>query len=412
LIVVFLIFLLAFIVYSLFHLLVFRRLASVDTSSKYQVSRQNNIADKSFYEEDEGMITPQETKHEQSPFEGGRGMITPQDIKHEHSTPISVIICARNEAGNIWQYLPAILEQDYPDFEVIVVNDHSTDNTLAVLYELAEKYPHLFIIDYEEKSLLQGKRAALLKGIQSARYEHLLLTDADCQPVSKYWIEEMAQPYIHPEVEIVLGYSPYRQLPGFLNKLIRFETLLTAIQYLSYALWKAPYMGVGRNLSYRKSTFMLSGQFSTHNSLSGDDDLLISEMSNGLNTAIVLSPESHVISQPETSFKDWLQQKRRHSEAGFNYILIHKILLGSFMASMILVNILWIPLLLFSPFSVLIILIIIAKTIIQYAIYIPVCRKLHCEGLLRWLPVLDFSLSYFFVTLGILSVFKIKEWTK
>jgi glycosyltransferase involved in cell wall biosynthesis len=412
LIVVFCIFLLAFIVYSLFHLLVFAKLArlEVDVRHKTQDTRL-----------DTGQET-QNTRHGQSPVEGGRWMITDHETtnpeqssgeeRREMTTPISVIICARNEADNLRLYLPSILEQDYPDFEVIVVNDHSTDNTLAALCELAEQYPKLFIINFEEESLLQGKRAALLKGIQSARYEHLLLTDADCQPVSKYWIQEMAQPYIYPEVEIVLGYSPYQQLPGFLNKMIRFETLLTAIQYISYALWKAPYMGVGRNLSYRKSTFMLSGQFRDHNTLSGDDDLLISEMSNGLNTAVVLSPGSFMLSQPKTSFKEWLQQKRRHSEAGFNYILIHKIILSSFLASMVLFHILLIPLLLNSSYISITLLIIIIKTIIQYAIYVPVCRKLDSAGILKWLPALDFCLSYFFVTLGILSVFKIKEWTK
>ncbi|WP_225975069.1 glycosyltransferase [Anseongella ginsenosidimutans] len=171
--------------------------------------------------------------------------------------PVSVIVAARNEAGNLESYLPAILTQDYPDFEVIVVNDRSYDGTAELLKELKEQYPGLRVVDIPENDKYrQGKKFALTMGVKAAAHELLLFTDADCRPLSPFWIKNMQRGYAHAGTEIVLGASPYEKRKGLLNAFIRYETFYTAINYLSFALAGMPYMGVGRNLSYKKSLFL------------------------------------------------------------------------------------------------------------------------------------------------------------
>src|SRR5690606_21884275 len=162
--------------------------------------------------------------------------------------PVSVIICARNEEENLRRHLPAILQQDYPAFEVVLVNDYSEDETKWMLKELCKEYPQLKVVDIAQHVRLKhGKKFAVTLGIKAATNEHLIFTDADCEPQSADWLRHMAQGFSAGK-EIVLGYSPYSRRPGLLNALIRFETFHTAISYLSYALKGDPYMGVGRNL--------------------------------------------------------------------------------------------------------------------------------------------------------------------
>ena len=167
-----------------------------------------------------------------------------------HTPPLSLIICARNEAENLAARLPAILTQAYPDFELILVDHASTDDTLQLLNRLALEHPHLRIIHCEDPS--PGKKAPLSLGIHAARHEWIVLTDADCQVASPHWLRHIAD-QTDPAADLILGYGPLEEQSGFLNAFARFETVLTAIQYFSYALLGQPYMGVGRNLAYRRS---------------------------------------------------------------------------------------------------------------------------------------------------------------
>ncbi len=232
----------------------------------------------------------------------------------------SVVICARNESENLRQFLPVILEQDYPEFEVVVVNDASTDDSEDVLAGLAGRYSRLRYTTIPcNNQFTHGKKLALTVGIKSARYESLLLTDADCCPESPQWIRKMIS-NLTGEKKIVLGYGKYEKRKGLLNYLIRYETVFTAIQYLSYAILGKPYMGVGRNLAYRKSLFFENRGFAGHYHLeSGDDDLFVNETATGKNTAVEFSAESHTVSVPETSFRNWIRQKQRHLSAGNHY---------------------------------------------------------------------------------------------
>ncbi len=249
--------------------------------------------------------------------------------------PVSVVIAARNEYHHLKKNLPAILDQKYPDFEVVVVNHASDDETADYLKEMQNRYPHLKVITIErDLNFFHGKKFPLSIGIKSAAHEVLLLTDADCKPASPYWISRMASHY-NKQTEIVIAYGPYYPQKGFLNRMIRYDTFFTALQYLSFALAGKPYMGVGRNLSYRKSLFLKNKGFISHYDIaSGDDDLFINQVARKENTQVELSPESFVYSEPKHRFSEWFKQKRRHLTTGKKYKLRYKFLLGIFTASM------------------------------------------------------------------------------
>jgi biofilm PGA synthesis N-glycosyltransferase PgaC len=244
--------------------------------------------------------------------------------------PVSVIICARNEAENLEKYLPFVLTQNHPDFEVIVVDDCSTDYTEKVLEKLTKKYPRLRIsVIKEDKKFTHGKKLAVTIGIKAAKYERLVFTDADCKPASDQWLTRMTA-HFSENVSIILGYGGYFPQPGLLNKYVRYDTLMIALQYFSYALFRMPYMGVGRNLAYNRSLFFKGKGFTNHFHLaSGDDDLFVNEHATKTNTAIEFSQESHTRTLSKQSFEKWYFQKNRHFSTSKLYKSSHKFMLIS-----------------------------------------------------------------------------------
>ena len=250
--------------------------------------------------------------------------------KSSSTRGISVIICAKNEEKNLEYFLPHILQQDYPEFEVVVVNDSSTDDTEQLLMQLTAQFKQLRYTSIPANDrLMRGKKLALTIGLKSAKYDLVLLTDADCYPVSDQWLKRMGA-HFSGSIKIVLGYGGYERKKGLLNKLIRYETTFTAIQYLSYAIKGRPYMGVGRNLAYEKALFFDNKGFAGHyHLLSGDDDLFVNENATRKNSAVEFSHESHTRSIPETTFRGWIKQKKRHISAGGHYRTGSKIRLAS-----------------------------------------------------------------------------------
>jgi glycosyltransferase involved in cell wall biosynthesis len=252
--------------------------------------------------------------------------------------PVSVIICARDEDENLARNLPGVLVQQYSSsHELVVVNDNSLDDSKYILEELKKTFRSLHVVELtQEAKLISGKKYPLSIGIREAKYEVLLLTDADCVPASENWIQKMQEAYTEG-IEIVLGYGAYHRRKGLLNKLIRFETFHTALQYLSYALSGIPYMGVGRNLSYKKDLFLRNKGFSAINHIpSGDDDLFINRVATKENTAVVIDPEAITRSIPKTTWGGWLKQKSRHYTTAKFYKPKHKFLLGLYFGSQFL----------------------------------------------------------------------------
>ena len=234
--------------------------------------------------------------------------------------PVSVIICAKDEADNLRKFLPFVLQQEYPDFEVIVINDGSTDETEDLLRDFGKVYSNLrtTFVPVGAKNI-STKKLGLTLGIKAAKYDWLLFTDADCMPEDKMWIARMARNF-YPETEFVLGYGAYLNKKGFINRLITYDTLFIALQYLGMAAKGKPYMGVGRNLAYRKETFFHQKGFaSTFNLQSGDDDLMVNRASNASNTRIEISPDSITWSEPNLTFEGWFFQKERHLSVSSYY---------------------------------------------------------------------------------------------
>jgi glycosyltransferase involved in cell wall biosynthesis len=304
--------------------------------------------------------------------------------------PVSVVVCARDEAQNLAENLPEILQQQYPStFEVIAVNDNSFDDSKYVLEYLQKPFKNLRPIELKQEArLIHGKKFPLSIGIKEAKYELLLLTDADCKPSSPQWIQHMQEAFA-PGKEVVLGYGAYIKEPGLLNKLIRFETYLSALQYFSYALAGMPYMGVGRNLAYKKDLFFRNKGFSRHNQLAGgDDDLFINRVANKENTTIVIDKESFTYSKAKTQWSTWRTQKTRHYTTGKFYKSNHKLLLGLFSLSHFLLYPLLIASIIFYCWWMAL-AVFGFRFLLQGIIYYSTMRKLD-EGDLFWIyPLLD-----------------------
>ncbi len=252
-------------------------------------------------------------------------------VKYNTTTPpVSVIICARDEEVNLAKNMPAIMSQEYPDYEVIVVNDSSIDDTEGVIAQLKIKYPNLRSTYVPETAkFIDSKKFALTLGIKSAANDILIFTDADCIPESNKWLSNIVRNF-DDNTDIVLGYGAYEHKKTLLNCLQVFDTLFIGIQYFNYSLAGKTYMGVGRNLAYRKSLFLNSKGFSKHLDIqSGDDDLFINEVATPANTKVEFQKESKTISEPKANFHQWFRQKERHLSTGAYYKPSIKMLLGS-----------------------------------------------------------------------------------
>jgi len=329
--------------------------------------------------------------------------------KRKTRKPVSVIICAKNEASNLEQFLPRVLEQDYPDFELIVVNDSSTDHTEELLAELAVKYPHLrFTSIPSNGKFLHGKKLAVTLGIKSAKHEHILLTDADCYPASDQWLQKMSSRFSR-EKKIILGYGRYERKKGMLNLLIRYETVFTAMQYLSYAIKGKPYMGVGRNLAYHKDLFFKHKGFASHYHISsGDDDLFVNEASNRENTATEFSPESHTISIPKSSLKTWIKQKKRHLSAGKHYSFSSRWQIAGELVSRILLYASLIALCVISPWYFVALLILAILLILKLVVFKLNMRRLDEKFLLLLLLLFDPILPLILGVIWFSTIFETK----
>ena len=321
----------------------------------------------------------------------------------------SVIIAARNEAANLAANLPHILEQQHERFEVIVVNDHSADETRWVVKDLQASYPHLHLLDLSAHIWNKpGKKLALTLGIKKASYEVILLTDADCQPASQHWITLMEQPFTDPETKFALGFAPYQGAAGTLARFVQYETFQTAFYYLGLGLAGMPYMGVGRNLAYRRAFFFQHQGFGPHHYLAaGDDDLLVNRLATARNTAIVLAPESFAWTPAPPSYKQWLYQKRRHLSIGQFYQPVHKLILGSLWLLQVLFYLSLLGALLLDPANPLGWTLLGLKVVGFYSISLPVLRRFQMRPMAGWAFCLDLIYQLLYTPfIGLLARFQ------
>ncbi len=278
-------------------------------------------------------------------------------LEHEDFLdPISVIIIGRNEKENLKEFLPSILNQDYPNFEVIVVNDLSWDGTRSYIEKLQESHEHLRLVNVPstDNKLSVGKKFGLTLGVKAATNNHLLFIDADCQPYSDQWIRLMAQGYTGGK-QIVLGVGDYRLRKGFVAWLQQFEALQIALQYIGFANSGMPYMGVGRNLGYTRKLFMDGKGFAGHLHItSGDDDLFVNDKATAANTSAVAQLEGMTNSIPKKSIAEWIRQKQRHFSTVSHYKRSHQVVLGIHSFAMTLFWVLWMALLVLGEYATLV----------------------------------------------------------
>ncbi len=320
--------------------------------------------------------------------------LAPVNFKHPDSLPkndpVSVIICARNEEGNLRKFLPAVLEQDYPDFEVVVVNDCSEDNSYEVLGEYLKKYPNLKVSNIvKDPKFTHNKKFAQFIGIKAAKNEILVFTDADCKPESEKWISIIVSRF-EPKVDFVLGYGGFITKKGLLDKYIRYDCTTIAMQYIGMALKGMPYMGVGRNLAYRRSLFFDKKGFGNHTHLaSGDDDLFVNSNASGTNIAAEFRKESHTRSVEASDFNEFFKQKKRHLTTAVHYKLRDKVALISEPVSRILFYISFV-ILISNLFLWPVVLGVFAVRLIgQILVFMLNQKKFNEPGLLQWVPIFD-----------------------
>lgn len=304
------------------------------------------------------------------------------DAPIKKQQPVSVIICARNEAENLKNFLPAVLEQEYPDFEVIVVNDCSEDNSYEVLGNYLAKYPNLKISTVnKDPKFTHNKKFAQFIGIKAAKNDILLFTDADCKPESDKWLDGMAS-HFNEKHSIVLGYGGFRKDKGLLNRYIRYDSMIIAMQYLSMAIRGLPYMGVGRNLAYRRDDFFTNKGFGSHNHIiSGDDDLYVNSNATRINTVVEFSNGTHTRSVPAASLKEWILQKKRHLTTAPYYKIRDKILLISEPLTRIIFYISFIILLSQLYFWPYVVAIFVIRLVVQIIVFKQVRKKLNEPGM-------------------------------
>lgn len=319
---------------------------------------------------------------------------------------MSIIIAVKNEAENLKRSLPILISQDYPNYELVIVDDHSTDETAEILKNI--KFPKIQLHQMNEKS---GKKAAIQKGIENATGERFLFLDADCRPRTTYWLRLMSEKLVDVR-SIVLGYAPYYKEKTFLNKVIRYETFVTGMQYLSAALIGKPYMGVGRNLAYTRKVYEESTAFENHaDVLSGDDDLIVNEMSDRAIVTICTQMEAHSLSLAVDSWEKLYHQKRRHLQAGKYYKRKDRWKLGIFAMSQLLFWVCFISFLISSSLSLTLILIFSGKILLQLFLYNGIMRKLDERDLLMYAPLLEIVYLLFMGFIGVSTkIKKVDRW--
>lgn len=320
-----------------------------------------------------------------------------EDVQIDIYPPVSIVICYKNAEKTIKNTVLAVLIQNYPTFEVVLVNDFSDDESKNIVRSIDDN--RIRHIDCTKN--IAGKKQALFEGIQAAKYEILLLTDADCLPDSTEWISKMVTNKISNQTQVVLGYGPLRPTKKFVSQFSNFETVMTALQYFSYCLAKIPYMGVGRNILYEKSLFLSKNNLIAGKTLSsGDDDLWINSISNQVKMSISIDPKTFVYSETKQTWRDFFIQKSRHVSVSPHYKTRHKILLFIFSFSNIGIYLVAFFSLVMGilPFSYWFLL-FCSKWLVQTFLHFKAFKLLHTKNLWQFYPIYEILFSCYHVVL-------------
>lgn len=325
----------------------------------------------------------------------------------KNTSPVSVIVCARNAINELPKIIKDILEQEYSKFELVLVNDRSNDDTYSYLLEEVKKYDNLKVVTIEHKpELMDAKKYAITLGIKAAKYDQLLFTDADCDIHSTKWLETMASGFTNQETSIVLGASLIKGGKNLVAHFARYESLLTAIYSLGFAMLKMPYMGVGRNLGYRKDLFLKNKGFNTiMNITGGDDDLFVNKHANSKNVQVIIGEDSLIYTTPKPSWSSFFTQKLRHLSVGKKYRFSHKLVLGLVNLSHIAFWFSLVALVLLSQSIILLLILLAMRTLFLFLTFIIASKKLGSKFNMWGLVFLDFIFVFYYLSTGIRAFF-------
>jgi poly-beta-1,6-N-acetyl-D-glucosamine synthase len=322
----------------------------------------------------------------------------PNGIVNVNEVGVSVVICVKDNLEQLQINLNKILKQNYPLYEIVIVDDYSSDGLKKYLDEL----DHPLIKYIHASQDLPGKKLALSEGVKAAKYEWILQTDSDCKVASLDWIKHMMGSK-KETTKVVLGISPLKSQGGLIGYLSAYESVYIAMQYLSYSLWGKPYMGVGRNQLFEKKSFTDANPYASNMDLaSGDDDFLVQSISNAQNTTICIEPNGFTYSASPMKLDQFIHQKKRHITTAPRYKGFHQYSLGLFgflhiaIYLAILIGLIGKWILVKEALGAFLFMIGLI-TIIQ----IPIFAKLRQGYLISWIAIADLFFAGFYVYLSI-----------
>jgi len=326
--------------------------------------------------------------------------VSPQDPR-----PVSIIVCAHDEELNLRELVPLLLAQDHPKFEVIVVEDRGNDGTYDYLLQATKEFDKLKMVRVVNKpEHVNGKKFALTLGIKAAKYDRVLLTDADCRPANNGWARQMTSVYT-TQTEFVLGFSPYQKSDSWLNAFIRFESTLTGIQFAAIALLGKPYMGVGRNLLYEKKVFLDNKGFNPHlGVMGGDDDLFVNKHATKRNTLVKIGSESVTYSTPKNTWGEFYYQKLRHLSVGKHYHFSDKAILGVLSITWMMTWFGVLPMLLTNPLVYFLLGAFLLRCVMLMVLFYKASRKLGQAFEVWKIPILDFIYAFYYLVAGVAAL--------
>ncbi|RKY88379.1 hypothetical protein DRQ09_02950, partial [candidate division KSB1 bacterium] len=246
------------------------------------------------------------------------GLLKLKKCKCNSLYKVSVIVPARNEENNIDDCVKHLINQDYPDFEIIIVNDRSEDRTELFARKYSQKFDNIHLINIKDiPSEFSPKKFAIKSGIEASNGEIILTTDADCRP-PKTWISSITK-HFDKKISLVIGFSPVllkKNSSSILSGILYIDSLsLAGVSAGSISL-NFPLTCSGRNLAYRKNIFFeVHGFEGIEKAISGDDDLLLHKIAKieKFNIRYATEKESRVPSFIDFNFSKFFSQRIRHA---------------------------------------------------------------------------------------------------
>lgn len=263
------------------------------------------------------------------------GFFKKQYFSDSSSVFVSVIVPCRNEEKNIPLLLKSLLNQNYPNYEIIFVDDLSTDRTTEILAEQQRIFPEKISV-YKTDPALSGKKQALLLGVENAKGEIIITTDADCIHSEK-WIYDLVSAFQNDKIKMTAGCVVLNNPGSIFAHIQQLDQL--ALTAISAGFQKAglPVMCSGANLAFRKSAFIETGNYQSHlDEISGDDVFLMHRFVKKYgNTSIVFVTEENALvkTAPVSTISQFISQRFRWGEKSKRYKLFFPVFLAFVTAS-------------------------------------------------------------------------------